>query len=329
MIGVSLFKDGQCIEHNVSWESFIQKYHYHSYMFWIDVNQADDREWEVLNAFFSFNDLTLINSKHYTEYPLIEEFDDYLFIATHLLLIGQDGDLIKKELDMVVGDNFIITSHRSDLASIQRVNKKICNSGRGLKKGPSMILYYILEDHINTFAPIIKAFDDQIEALEERIILGDTEGVLDEIISKRKYSTRLKRMVSPLCDQYKQLAYPHRNFIAKEVSGALDLLEDRAFELKETIQLLRESLSSVQDSYLTVVSHKMNEITFTMNGIMQKLTLVSTIFLPLTFITGWYGMNFKNMPELEWNWGYPLIIFVTFVVTLGLVQLFRKNKWLD
>ncbi len=328
MIRVTLCKDDRIIAQDISWEEFMAKYRFQSGLVWIDMDQADEQEWQQLCQYFDLEQSTITTSKHYTEYPLIEEYDDYTFIATHIYELNHVSlKSIKKELDIFIGNSYLITVHRGEMMLIDRIRDSIGSISSYIRNDHSMLAIYILIEHLNSFNQIVNLLENRVETIEESILKNEKDDILDDIINFRSYCNQLKRNIRPICDQYHHFTLFNSSRLSERSSRALRILEDKAFAVRENIDIIRDSLSSLQDSYLTVVSNRMNEISFRMNEVIHQLTLVSTIFLPLSFITGWYGMNFKNMPLIEWWLGYPVIIVVTIGIAFFLNRLFKRRGW--
>ena len=328
MIRVTLCKEDHVVAQNVTWEDYMEKYRFQSGLIWIDMDQPDEEEWEKLCQYFDLDNLTILTSKHYTEYPVIDEYEDYIFIATHFYELNHVNlSSIKKELDIFIGNGYLITVHRGEISLINRIRETMSSIIPYVKNDHSMMAIYILQEHLGTFNQVVDLLENRVEGIEKIILKESSDEVLDDLINFRSYCNELKRSIRPICDQYHHFAVLDSSKLSIRATRSLKILEDRAFAIRENIDIIRDSISSLQDSYMTVVSNKMNELSFKMNEVIHQLTLVSTIFLPLTFITGWYGMNFKFMPELNYRYGYPIIIAVTIAIAIFLNKFFRIKGW--
>lgn len=291
---------------------------------WINVNTVSDLSLlESLGASFGLHSLTIqdiINTSHRVKY---EDFERYLLIILKMLDFNADEKSINAEqLSLVFGSNFVITFQESpgDFFGPLRDEIKIKDS-IVRKMGADFLACRIVDVIVDNYFGTVESFGDQIEDKEDDLVVNPTRETLGSIQGIKKNMMQLRQYVWPVREILSDLSKKGSVLIKDETIAYFRDVYDRIFEVMDLIENTRDMVSSMIDIYLSSMSNKTNEV-------MKVLTVVATIFIPLTFIVGLYGMNFKNMPELESPWGYPSVLAVMLAVAVGMLVYFHKKKWI-
>jgi magnesium transporter len=237
--------------------------------------------------------------------------------------------VFSEQLAIFLGEGFIVTFQGEDPGdSLEPVRKRIrLDQGRIRSEGPDYLAYAILDAVIDNYFPVIDQFGDLLEALEDDLSVKSTRNAVERIQHAKQDLLILRRAILPMRDVINTLVRDDNRFIGKQARLYLRDCYDHCVQLMDVISSYREMTGGLMELYLAGVSNRMNEI-------MKFLTLVSTVFIPLTFIVGVYGMNFDpskspyNMPELEWRYGYPVVLAVMLLLAVLLVLYFKKKGWL-
>jgi magnesium transporter len=255
--------------------------------------------------------------------PKLDAFGSYLYVCAHTIKREKD-DLVHCELDLVVATTFLVT-HDTTGAVTSLVREELKKSPRLLQRGPAWVAHAILDRLVDAYLPVIDAFDDDIETLEEDVLAkaGTPEGtpVLGRILALKRSLQELRRVSVHQRELLLRLSRGEFDVFPKDMLPYLRDVHDHFVRVGDLADSYRDLVTSALDAYLSVQSNRMNEI-------MKTLTLISTVMLPLTFIAGVYGMNFEHMPELRWQLGYPLALGLMALVAIGAVVWFRYRRWL-
>ncbi|PWA06154.1 magnesium/cobalt transporter CorA [Flavobacterium psychrotolerans] len=256
----------------------------------------------------------------------MEELDNVLFFSIKSILPDDDYDMVSVEqISFLLKDNLLVSFQEKKSDFFTHIRERIkTHSGIVRKKKNDYLLYLLLEAVMENFYITIEFFEDQIEDLMLEAKSSDNPEVLVRIERNREHLNFLKRSILPLRDALFNLKSEHDeedyDGIEKANYSFFARLHQKALEILEQIEYDMNTLDSASSFYFSSQSHRMNEI-------MKILTVVSVIFMPLTFVVGVYGMNFKYMPELELSYGYYTIIVIMFFIALGMVYYFKKKKW--
>jgi len=292
---------------------------------WINVNGLNNvSEIEKLGAHYKLHPLTLEDIVNTNHRPKVDEFEDYIFVVFKMLHFKDDGTLIYEQVSMVAGDDFVLTFQEADGDVFDELRTRISNA-KGLirTQGSDYLMYAILDAIVDNYLSVVEAFGDQIEDLEELVFdskSNDSETPAQ--IQQLKHEVlKIRRSVLPLREVINRLEKSNCKIIDEKTRSYLRDLYDHIIQVTESIDMYREMIWSIMDMYMSLISNKMNEV-------MKVLTIIATIFIPLTFIAGIYGMNFTNMPELQYKYGYQVIWGVMIAILIVMLIYFRKKKWL-
>ncbi len=253
--------------------------------------------------------------------PRVVMFPDYLVLLLHQVY-GIKGGLKRERIGILLRENLLIT--------IQEVQGDVFNSVRESirkgesffrKKGVGYLLFALLEAIVENYVFIIERISSKMEELEARIISGEDGKILHRVHGIRREILFMRRTVFPLLEAFRRLEIESSEFFDEEVLPLFGQLHDHVLEVLEILEGQRDMANSLVELYYSTISMKTNDI-------IRILTVVSTIFIPLTFITGLYGMNFHYMPELYWRYGYPAVLLTMLAIAVGMLVYFRKKGWL-
>ncbi len=291
---------------------------------WVDVQGLGSEDiLQRLGKVFHLHPLVLEDVVNVPQRPKVEEHADQLVIITRMVMLkpNQEG-FISEQVSFVLGKYYLLTvQEEPEYDSFDPVRERIrTNKGTIRKAGPDYLAYALLDATIDGFFPVLEDYGERIEALEDEVVDNPTRETLNKIHQLRRELLSLRRSIWPQREALNKLIRDKSSLISPDVQIYLRDCYDHVIQLLDMVETYRELTSSLMDVYLSSVSNRMNEI-------MKILTVISTIFIPLTFIVGVYGMNFKDMPELSWDWGYPLTWLVMGAIASGLVYFFWQRGW--
>lgn len=318
-------------------------------VFWIDLESPTDDDIQQLQDVFDFHPLCIEDCMSYSNAPKLDEFDEYLFLVTHEPTLNQaTGELSRPEIDFFLGKNYLVSVHHHASAAIEK-NKNRCQSQlyfhqswkykKGAKsksavvdnimfRNSDFILHSILDMIVDNYFPLADHIDQHIDELEERILSGNSSrSDLNQIILIRRQLAAFRRTTSPQRDVIGRLIHSGNPAISPTSQIYFRDIYDHLIRVNEAIESHRDMIGGIFDAYYSILSNQLNENSLRVNAVMQRLTIITTIFMPLSFIAGVYGMNFENMPELKWQYGYLFSIMLMIFVTLTMYLFFRIKKW--
>ncbi len=297
---------------------------------WIDVGGLGDKEtWEQLQQVFNLHPLALEDIIHVPQRPKMEEYEDHLVVIARMVSLRQDGkSLMTEQISLVVGKNYLLSvQEEPDYDCLEFVRERIQSSRSPIRKSSvDYLLYALMDAIIDGFFPVLEMYGELIEDLEAEVITSPNPQILERIYQIKRELLELRRAIWPQRDAINALIRDSSDLISPDVRVYLRDCYDHAIQVLDIVETYRELASSLTDIYLSSVSNRMNEV-------MKTLTIVSSIFIPLTFIAGIYGMNFNtekspfNMPELNWYWGYVATLGVMAIVAIGMIIFFWRRGW--
>jgi magnesium transporter len=299
---------------------------------WVDVSGLGSEDiLQRLGKVFNLHPLVLEDIVNVPERPKVEDYEDQLVIITRMVIPKEKNHGFHSEqVSLVLGKHYLLTvQEEPERDCFEAVRSRIFkNKGTIRRHGPDYLAYTLLDAIIDGFFPVLEDYGELIENLEEEVILKPTRRTLLKIYQVRRELLQLRRAIWPERNAIHSLIQGENKLISEEVRIYLRDCYDHAVQVMDIVETYRELASGLMDVYLSAVSNKMNEV-------MKLLTVISSIFIPLTFIAGIYGMNFNtekspwNMPELNWYWGYPACLTVMAVIAAGLLFFFWQKGWLE
>jgi magnesium transporter len=294
---------------------------------WIDIENPKEKDYDLLKNVFKFHDLTIEDCRKLNELPKVDIYEKYLFGVIHSYEFDEKKNLKRNEVDFFLGENYFVTVHRKRSHSLNMLIKKL-ESAQGLFfKSPDFLMHELIDRKVDNFFPLIDNFEDMSEELEQEILSSKkSKNYLKEIFSLKKKVLSLRKSIAPQRDVINKLTKTEMPFIKEKTRVYLKDVYDHILRVHSEVESVREMLINTFEAYSLQLSNETNLTSNRMNEVMKKLTVVATIFMPLTFITGVYGMNFKYMPELYWQYGYFLILGIMIFVAIFMLVMFKRKK---
>jgi magnesium transporter len=291
---------------------------------WIRVEGLHEVEiLEKLGNCFGLHPLLMEDILNTDQRPKMEDYGGDLFIVLKMLSYEErTGEIGAEQVSLVLRSNAVLSFAEKEGGLLDSIQERIRGGkGRLRKMGADYLAYTLLDIIVDHYFAILEKLGERIETLEEKVIANPTTQTLMKIQKLKKEMIFLRRWVWPLREVISGLERGESLKIQESTRFYLRDVYDHTIQVMDTIEIFRDMLSGMMDIYLSSVNNRMN-------AVMKVLTIIATIFMPLTFLAGVYGMNFKHMPELEWTWSYPLLwVLMTLIATFMLIS-FRKKKWL-
>jgi magnesium transporter len=277
---------------------------------------------EKMGERFKLHPLVLEDMLNTEQRPKIEDYGDYIYIVAKMLHYNiNTHSIVIEQQNLVLGNNFVLSIGEIYDNLFGAVRERLRNSGRIRKMGSDYLAYSLLDIIVDNYFTVLDKLGDRIEWAEEMLIAKPTPDNLRIINDLKRDMLYMHKSIRPLREVAGFLERGESPLIQDSTRLYIRDVYDHLIQTMDTAETYRDILSGMLDIYLSSLSNKMNEI-------MKVLTIISTIFIPLTFIAGVYGMNFKNMPELEWHWGYFYVLLVMVAAAVSMLIFFRRKRWL-
>ena len=291
---------------------------------WVNVEGLSDVGLiEELGRNFNIHPLVLEDILNTHQRPKFEEYEDYLFISLKAISLGRDAFSVEYEqISLILTGNVVLTfRERADDFFLPLRKRLSDEKGRLRNQGPDYLTYVILDTVVDHYFVLQDSLDSVFEALDEELLDNPGPATLATIQGIKRELIFIRRTVSSLREMLAEMLRSDSYLIQEKVFLYLRDVNDHAIRITEAVDTYRDMVTGMMEVYLSSISNRTNEI-------MKVLTVFASIFIPLTFIAGIYGMNFEYMPELKWKWSYPLLWCGFILIPLGLLGYFRKKKWL-
>ncbi len=290
---------------------------------WINITGLHDVELLAqFSSAFGLHPLVLEDIPNTDQRPKLEDYGEYLYIVIKRL--GDHtpaNEITTEQISLILGRNLVISFQESDSGIFNDIRERILNNrGRLRRLGADYLVYALMDTVVDNYFAIFEKLGERIEALQEIIITRPTPASLRTLHALKRELLFLRKSVWPLREVVSGLQRGDSTLVHKDTWFFFRDVYDHTIHVIDTIETYRDMLASMMDIYLSSLSIRLNEV-------MKVLTVIATIFMPLTFIAGLYGMNFHYMPELGWRWGYPLVLLLMAAVAGGMLVFFRRKKW--
>ncbi|MFH1945220.1 MAG: magnesium/cobalt transporter CorA [Acidobacteriota bacterium] len=296
----------------------------HPSVSWINVSGVHDvTVIEEIGKAFELHPLILEEIVFTEQRPKFEDFGDYLFVVVKMLSYNQEKKSIEGEqISLILKDSCVISFQEREGDIFDFVRERIRgNKGRIRKMGADYLLYVLLDAVVDHYFLILEKYGDLIEDLDDAIVESPNPNILQIVHSIKRDVLYMRRSAWPLREVLNGVLRSESPLLKKMTDMFLRDVYDHTIQVMETVDTFRDMLAGIHDTYLSSISNRMNEV-------MKVLTIIATIFIPLTFIAGIYGMNFAFMPELKWKGGYFMVWGVIIIVSLSMLWFFKRKKWL-
>jgi len=291
---------------------------------WTNIDGLHETEMlEKLGDCYGFHPLVLEDILNTDQRPKMEDYGDYVYIVLRSLEYNHRKDEIESDqISIILGQNFVFSFQEKEGDTFDPLRERIrTGKGRIKKMGADYLAYTLMDSIVDNYFIILEKQGEKIELLEEQLITSPTPETLQTIHDLKREMIFLRKAVWPLREVVGSLERGESSLIQASTRIYLRDLYDHIIQVIDNVETFRDMIAGILDIYLSSVSNRLNSV-------MKVLTIIATIFMPLTFLAGIYGMNFKYMPELEWRWGYPLIWFIMLGTGIFMLVYFKKKKWL-
>lgn len=290
---------------------------------WIKINGLKNVEnLKKIGKCFNLHPLVLEDILNTNQRPKVEDYKDYLYIVLKLFDVSENDRMVTKQVSLILTKNLVISFQDDDEPIFNALIKRIkIKESQINSRGADYLLYSIIDTIIDSYFLDLENMEDNIERIEYNLIENTSPEVLKRIHSIKMDIITLRKTMRPLQEMLSTLESTEYFQIDESTDYYLRDVHDHSLQIYEMLESLRDRTSEILDIYLSSTSNKLNEI-------VRVLTVISTVFVPLTFIVGLYGMNFNNMPELREPLGYPAVLVIIVIVALFMLAYFRRKKWI-
>ncbi len=288
---------------------------------WIDFDSPSEDENRLLTDFFHFHPLAVEDAIAHIHHPKLDDYQNYLFLIMHELkseLNREEPETV--EVDIFLGSHFLVTYHSQPLHCIQTLKNTLDKNPALLQKTPDFLLHFLLDSMVDSFLPVLDALEERMEAVEEEVLAKAPRKSLDEILSLKRQLMKIRRFSVLQREVLRLLSSGEHTLIHPDLLMYYRDVYDHLVRISDLSESYRDILSSVLEGYLTTISNRLNEV-------MKVLTIIATIMMPLTLITGIYGMNFPAMPLQDSPAGFWIVMAGMGVLSILMLVIFRRAGW--
>lgn len=292
---------------------------------WIHVNGLQDVALiQQLAQRYQIHPLTVEDILNVQQRPKVEQFENYVFITLKMLTWHDKRHIFTSEqLSLVLGKDFLLSFQERDHVLFDQIRERFRSQSnqRLRQQGSDYLAYRLMDAVVDYYFVVLEGLGDQIEQIEDQIISAPEPKITRKLYRLRRQMMTLRKAIWPMREAVSHLLQLEGSAISQFTRIYLRDLYDHVVQAIDTVETFRDMLASLLDVYLSSITNRMNEI-------MKTLTIIATIFIPITFIASFYGMNFTSMPELHWRWGYVMVISVMSAMAVTMLIYFRRKKWI-
>jgi magnesium transporter len=285
--------------------------------YWVDFNCPTERETQFLASHFRFHPLAIEDCILFLQRPKLDYYDGYNFFVLQGL---NSKTLHAQEIDVFLSNDYIVTFHKQPSVEMDKAWETTKSEKIKEKLSPEIVFHLLIDKIVDQYFPTVYQIEDQLDKIE-KMESRQIKGLMNKVFDIRGDLLRLRRIIFPMRDLLYRVMNSERIEIPADRKAYFGDIYDHLLKLAEIIESNRDVTSDIRDSYISINSHRMNNI-------MMTLTVISSIFIPLTFIVGVYGMNFVYIPELKWHYGYFMVLVFMALIALGMLWWFKKKGWI-
>jgi magnesium transporter len=292
-------------------------------LLWIDLTNPGEDDIDLLTNTFHFHPLAIEDAIFPQNQPKVDDYEDFLFLVMHAATYRADDEetVTTQELDLFVGKNYVVTIHADPLMPVTQLLQRCQHKPLAMQQGAGFLLHAIVDRVVDAYFPVVEQLEDRIEAVENQVLSSPDQSVLAKIVKLKKEVLTLRNFLAPQRKLIGLLTRTSSPFLRRATAAYFRDVYDHIERINSMIDTYRDILNSTMEAYLSVVSHRLNEI-------MKTLTIITTMLMPLSVITGFYGMNVK-LPEFEWGIkGYFFVVGLLCAVVLVMVWILKHRKWI-
>ena len=332
MIRMKLCSDKQMDYNDADKEQVLRLLEHDDSLIWLDVEDPGKDEIARLAEMFALHPLAIEDIHKAHQRPKIDVYDDFYFLVFYDVDYIDDGDRIDEhELAVAIGKNYLLTFHHEPIEEIEEVAVRFRRNSAEIERGIGVLLYSLLDTIVDHYFPVLDQIGERIEELEAAVVEHQSTNrgnSMVDIFSLKRELIHLRRQIAPERDAMAVLARRELPIVSEATGVYFQDLYEHVLRVTDAVDVYRELLSGVLDSYLSVNSNNLAIAANNLNAVMKKLTSYSIILMGMALVTGIYGMNFDNMPELHLSFGYPAALALMVAVGFGLAFLFKRQDWL-
>jgi len=291
---------------------------------WVDIEKPNAADNKILSDIFHFHPLTIEDAIETRNHPKVESYGDYLFLIVHGVTMETNStNFVTHELDIYLGENFVLTYHHDFFRSINHVKSQVRANTFSCERGADYLLHQILDRLVDLYIPVVDDFDTAINKLEDRIfeMKNGSNKILEEIMDVKRSAGRLIRISSKQLDVISRMSHGEFPLISEHILPFYRDVYDHLHRVSVLAENYRDLVGGLLNIHFNVVANRTNDV-------VKILTIFSAIVLPLSLIAGIYGMNFENMPELKTRYGYFLTLGLMVLLAIALLFYFWRKGWI-
>ncbi len=326
MIKSFYYKKGAELETDISRSRMFSVFGEKAGLLWVDLEAPNEFEEETLVEIFNFHPLAVEDCITDQSHPKVDDYEEYLFMVVHAITMKQRGkneEFGTSELDLFIGDNYVVTVHRNSLECVAQIRDSAVKKTTTIMSGGSDILAHaILDRLVDNYLPVLDEYDVKIDTLEKEMFNHVSKNFLQTLLQAKQDIFNLRRIIGPQRDTvYSLTRNPNRFIKPKNLMYFRDIY-DHLFRIHSTVEAYHENLNNILQVFFSYSSFKLNEV-------LKHLTVLATVTMPPVIIASIYGMNFKHFPELEWAMGYPFAIGLCLLSSLATLVWMKFKKWIQ
>lgn len=291
---------------------------------WININGLNHiQDIEKIGKHYNLHPLIMADIANTSQRPKIDVYDDYIFVILKMLYYDENENINIEQISLVLGKNYVLSFQEIEGDVFDNVRERLrLANGRIRTHGTDYLLYALIDAIVDHYYIVSETMGNKIEDLEELLFSPELhEDLSQQVLNLKKEVLKIRRAIFPIREIISRIEKNEHVLINPNSLQYYRDIYDHVIQLSDSVDIYREMVWSLMDMYMTSISNKMNEV-------MKVLTIIATIFIPLTFIAGIYGMNFDHMPELHFRYGYVILWGIMIVIFLGMLYYFKRKKWL-
>ena len=290
-------------------------------LIWVDLENATEEESSVLSKYFNFHPLAIEDCVTETLLPKIDDFGDYIFLVLHGSRVSEERGFTTAEINFFLGPHYLVSYHDQPSRSVNRTKERLLKNAPSMTKGVDFLLHEILDGMVDNYFPVLDQFDDAVDGIEEEVFSHPDQETLNKIFTLKKEVMHLRRVTGPQREILNRLSRDNFSVISPKAAIYYRDVYDHLVRISDLSESYRDLITGALEAYLSVVSNRLNEI-------MKILTIFTATFMPLTLITGIYGMNFESIPGLRSEDAFWGVLGGMAIIIAAMFLFFRKKKWL-
>ncbi|MBI4115871.1 MAG: magnesium/cobalt transporter CorA [Candidatus Omnitrophica bacterium] len=322
MLSTFLYQKNKPLEINISRARMLQAIQEKEIVLWVDLEDPNEFESDTLVEIFNFHPLAVEDCVSDLSQPKLDDYEEYLFLVMHSVHLKPDNGLTATELDVFLGKNYVVTFHKEGAKSIEQVRELVQKKpDTFMGHGADLLMHTILDHLVDNYTPVLDHYDKRMDSIEEEMFNNPSKNYLAMVLQVKRDIFQLRRIVVPQRDTLNFLTRNPTAFIKPKHMMYFRDVYDHLFRVYGIVEGLHEMIPSVLQVYFSHSSHTLNEV-------MKRMTILATLSMPVVMIASIYGMNFKFMPELDWQYGYFLSLGLMFLVSIIMLIWMKFKKWI-